>query len=303
MARNETPGALVASAAGDETLLLETKSWRTWVLTVSVAILITLGLSGATILIKNGTLQTPWPYEKTEPFLIAGLAVAFLSFLLYATQQQRRLSQFRRHLWRSQLETGDRVKRNLDRLVAIMQISRVMSSANDPNTVLNAITSSCLETFNANRVSLMLLDRESNDLVVRAASGHDDLSSVLGARVRMGQGVAGWVAQYRRPLVLGGSVDPTKYVGFTHKNDDPHAAMVVPIVLRDELIGVLNVTSFTPEFAFHEEDVQALMVFGEHAGLCCRHAEQTEWMRQTIQRLDAELLQKEKEREGLERAA
>jgi GAF domain-containing protein len=60
-------------------------------------------------------------------------------------------------------------------------------------------------------------------------------------------------------------------------------------VLRRELIGVLNVTSHDRRVQYTEEDLQALLVFAESAGICCRHAEQAAWMRDTIRRLDGEL--------------
>ncbi len=65
--------------------------------------------------------------------------------------------------------------------------------------------------------------------------------------------------------------------------------MVVPVSLRGELVGVLSVSSSEPGLIYSEEDLQALQVFAETAGICCRHAEQTDWMRQTIQRLDTAL--------------
>ena len=65
--------------------------------------------------------------------------------------------------------------------------------------------------------------------------------------------------------------------------------MVVPIMVREELVGVLNVGNRNDKREYHDEDLQALMVFAENAGITCRHAEQTNWMRQTIQRLDTAL--------------
>ena len=56
---------------------------------------------------------------------------------------------------------------------------------------------------------------------------------------------------------------------------------------------MLNVSSHDADTVYGDEDIQALMVFAENAGLCCRHAEQSEWMRETIRRLDAALRAKE----------
>jgi GAF domain-containing protein len=151
------------------------------------------------------------------------------------------------------------------------------------------ITTACKETFACEQVSLMLLDRKAEELVVRAANGHANEDEVRSHRVRVGQGIAGWVAEHRQPLILGKSVDPDRYPGFTPRNQNLSAAMVVPITVRDELVGVLNVGSRADSREYKEDDLRALLVFAENAGITCRHAEQTNWMRETIQRLDREL--------------
>jgi len=61
-------------------------------------------------------------------------------------------------------------------------------------------------------------------------------------------------------------------------------AIVVPIQVRDEMVGVINIASEKPGSTYDEEDLRALQVFAENVGSCIRHAEQAEWMRQIIQR-------------------
>jgi GAF domain-containing protein len=68
--------------------------------------------------------------------------------------------------------------------------------------------------------------------------------------------------------------------------------MVVPIILRDELFGVLSVSSRSRRVRFDYEDLETLLVFAETAGIVSRHAEQSMWMRATIQRLDSALYEK-----------
>ncbi len=59
--------------------------------------------------------------------------------------------------------------------------------------------------------------------------------------------------------------------------------MVVPILLRDELVGILNVRSRAPGIRYHYEDLQALQVFAENVGTIIRHSEHVDWMRKTIE--------------------
>ena len=100
-------------------------------------------------------------------------------------------------------------------------------------------------------------------------------------------------------FILGPQVDRSRFPGFKSKDHKLASAMVVPVMLRDELFGVLSVSSRSRRIRYDEEDLGTLLVFAETAGIASRHAEQANWMRQTIQRLDADL----SERRGTGRRA
>ena len=66
--------------------------------------------------------------------------------------------------------------------------------------MLDCISQTCKTTFEGEQVSLMLVDREQEDLVVRSATGHESPERVLGQRAKIGHGIAGWVAEHRQPV-------------------------------------------------------------------------------------------------------
>jgi transcriptional regulator with GAF, ATPase, and Fis domain len=268
---------------------LERLSWRNWTSVVGVILLNSMGLAlGAFPQIRE-RVGDFWPWAGTDEALIGGLVVVLLLFTIHLTRQQRQLVKLRARLKRSMQETHRDMQDHCDRLFALLNVTRTLATETDPEVIFEVITTACKETFACEQVSLMLLDRKAEELVVRAANGHANEDEVRSHRVRVGQGIAGWVAEHRQPLILGKSVDPDRYPGFTPRNQNLSAAMVVPITVRDELVGVLNVGSRADSREYKEDDLRALLVFAENAGITCRHAEQTNWMRETIQRLDREL--------------
>jgi GAF domain-containing protein len=168
------------------------------------------------------------------------------------------------------------------RLCALLRVSRIMGFHSDLQSVFDSIMASCLEGFSCDQASLMLLDSSRQRLVVRAARGHEDVSKVLGSEKQIGEGIAGWVAQNKTSLILGRAGEPTEHPELPLLSDALSAAIVVPIILREELVGVINVGSRAPGTEYNVDDLQALNVFAENAGACIRHAEQAEWMRKTI---------------------
>jgi GAF domain-containing protein len=51
---------------------------------------------------------------------------------------------------------------------------------------------------------------------------------------------------------------------------------------------VINVSARAPHIDFDHDDVRALQAFAENVGAAIRHAEQAEWMRATIRKLQGQ---------------
>jgi GAF domain-containing protein len=80
-------------------------------------------------------------------------------------------------------------------------------------------------------------------------------------------------------------MDLSKYEWLDSDFDNSMSSMVVPIILREELVGVINVTTTNEEIEYSNDDLSALQVFADNAGAFIRHSEQAEWMRKTIEKL------------------
>jgi signal transduction protein with GAF and PtsI domain len=205
------------------------------------------------------------------------------------TRQQRQAIEVRKNLRASLVEASERVRNNMDRVKSMLDVTRTLSKEVDSQAIFDRITETCLSTFHCDQVSLMILNHDSGELEVRSAKGHVNPERVIGRTVRIGQGIAGWVAKNRKPVRLGDSLQIENKLGIQGKQASLNAAMVVPIMVRDELVGVLNVSSRSNTITYDDEDLSALAVFAEQAGVTCRHTEQALWMRETISLLENEL--------------
>jgi len=212
----------------------------------------------------------------TEANLALVLVLTNVLFIGYVAYQQHLVMRRRR-------------VRQHRRLQGILTVSRTIGAENDPTQLFDAITNICRKTYDCDQVSLMKLDAETGELQVAAASGHRNVDEVRTARVKIGEGISGWVAQHREPIILGPQIDSRHFPGLQVPKHKVFSAMVVPIILRDELFGVLSVSSRSRRTRFDHEDLETLLVFAETAGIVSRHAEQSMWMRATIQRLDSDL--------------
>ncbi len=264
---------------------LDRYSWRNWVLLSSVAMIATLGLV-ITIppLITENTIEL-WPWAPTDLVLLCGLVLAVLVFILHLTQQQRNVVRMRSEIHQLEQETINNSEKNASKFYALLNVSRIMSTITDLQEVFDCITRMSAEIFECDRASLMLFDQQTQELVVRSTNPGSHRDAIINKRKKIGDGIAGWVAKRREPLLLGDERDFEKYPDLRRGDAAISAAMVVPIILRDELVGILNISTRAPGARYDETDLQALQVFAENAGSCIRHTQQADWMRKTIRRL------------------
>lgn len=183
-----------------------------------------------------------------------------------------------------QRDNDKRMNRNAARFIAISNVSRKMCDETNPHRIFKYITKTCIKLFHCERASVMILDEKSGELVVRAVSPiREDHYS--GVRQKLGMGIAGRVAESRKALLLRRDMDSSEFSDLGRNIDRLISAMVVPIVLRDELVGIINVSTTDPDVEYEEDDLNALQVFAENAGAFIRHSEKAEWMRKTIEKL------------------
>ena len=220
-----------------------------------------------------------WPWIKTEYVLFTGLVVLVLVFVAYLSHQRRRVTVMQRQLERMQEKAIGQGRRDETRLHALLRVSQLMGSNNDLQGVFDCITNMCIEAFDCQQASLMLANREGTELEVCAATGHANLAEVLSSRQRIGENIAGWAAEHRTAILLQSSMDTTKYPGLKLRDSSVSSAMVVPIVLADTLVGVINVGSRSTDSSYDEHDLQALHVFAENVRTCIIHVAENEPLR------------------------
>ena len=81
-------------------------------------------------------------------------------------------------------------------------------------------------------------------------------------RVRVGQGIAGWVAHNRKPLFvrMEQEVSPVQGTGQDAYNSDSFIS--VPLVFKNRLYGVLNLSNKRDGDPFDESDLERAMLAG-----------------------------------------
>jgi len=116
--------------------------------------------------------------------------------------------------------------------------------------------------------SLMLVVPETNELEFKVALGPKS-DGVRPFRVKIGQGISGWVAEHGRPILIPDAYadsrfDPSfdKRLGFKTKS-----YLCVPLTYKAKIIGVMTVLNRLDGLPFSENDKDLLETFATQAAL------------------------------------
>jgi signal transduction histidine kinase len=212
--------------------------------------------------------------------LIAGLGCAFI---LYVVEKESSLRRLTNALIEERVHS-DALTARLAETASIAEVAKALNDTLETKDVFGMILSSVLELSGGREASIMLVDEDRTTLEVVSYQGPRE-ADVLRRKVAMGEGVAGRVAQERRPMLLQAD-DPLVQRASSAPAGVIRSSMCVPLTRRGEVIGVLSVNETGDERTFTEHDLSILEVFAEHAAIAIGNASQFEQEREHVQRLE-----------------
>ena len=128
------------------------------------------------------------------------------------------------------------------------------------------------EVMNARIASLMLVDDEHEELYIKAARGLRE-EVVCGTRVKMGDSIAGWVAQHGSPLLVTNVEDDPRFGRRNSHQYETKSLLSVPVKIDGRVVGVININNKVSCTPFTEDDQALLTSLAERVGRAWKHAE------------------------------
>ena len=195
----------------------------------------------------------------------ASLMGLVLLFCVYAIEKEIQLGRLTRQLIDERVLTASLTNR-------IYEVQSLLEAGKAINLDLN------LEEVVATILRCARDLLSGNDCSMQLAYGEDELRTVSvagdsgaeGARMKVGHGIAGRVAETLEPVLINGVVEhPGKRIPV---NSEPSSSMSVPLVHRDALLGVLNINAKVDR-VYTEHDLRAFRVFGEQAAIAIVNAQ------------------------------
>lgn len=146
-------------------------------------------------------------------------------------------------------------------LYLIERSLRMDNTARDPRSLVDGLLALVGDDMQAQRCSLMLRAPEPDMLYLAAARGLAP-NIVAGSRIPFGKGVAGIVAVSREPLLVQDAAEVNEHPLLRDQYLTTGSFISFPLVYREELVGVVNLTNRAKRGVFIEEDVERVSLLG-----------------------------------------
>jgi signal transduction histidine kinase len=201
-------------------------------------------------------------------------------------------------------EVENQILRRHHHLHALNRISSATSRLWDLDAILNIALDTVLEIIGAAAGGILLLDEQTQMLSYRV---HRGLSAkyVEQVKMKLGEGIAGRVAQTGEPLVLEDiSRDQRTAYPDLVSTEGLKGFVSVPLKAKDRVVGVMNIAAHTPG-RFSVEDMYVLNSIGCQLGAAIEQARLYQRLEQGRERyqslLQHSLMAQEEERKRLAR--
>jgi len=208
------------------------------------------------IMTGQGTVQTAVEAMKAGAFdyLLKPFKINTLLAVLFRAMEMRRLRNENLQLRES---------------MAIYNLTTAVSFTLDVNVILNEIADAVLDQCGADEISIMLPTSTEDELYVAVVRG-EQREGILGKRIPIQKGIAGWVSSNCEDLLLRGEVHDPRFAPIKPR-PEIKSSISMPLLAGGKCVGILNVNS-KKRGAFHVGKVKALKILAGTAASALENA-------------------------------
>ena len=271
---------------------IQRRDWQIWILMLTVLLILTAFI---VLVVFYSDLQRLYEEQidaRMFNFLLLGFVALSLLFIGYVVLKEMSLKRLERDLM-AQRASSQVLERRMAEFQTVHDLTGLVDSEMMLSEVFDAITSKALSTLGGDQCSLFLLDPEISKLRCVSVWGPKS-ERVRDAIVEVGKSVAGWVIEHGEPLYLDGDLKDGPFREVVKKDKKISSSLCLPLKVKDETKGVLNISLFEEENKFSQSDLKLAAKFAEHAAIAIDRAglydklkKQTKTLRSMIKEMGA----------------
>jgi PAS domain S-box-containing protein len=253
-------------------------------------------LGGRALGMLSAQSYQPNVYTEDDLQILSTLA----NQAMVAIQNGRLLNETRRlaqELEQRVVERTAELEREKQNTETLLRILTEVSSSLDLDRALNRTLALLNDAIGAEQGTIMLRSAEDNMLHYRAGYGY--LSNMMtgerrGFKLKIGEGLAGWVVANRESVLVGDLLKDPRWVTTPSSSREHRSAIVVPLMVGEDVIGVLMVFHRKVNF-FSPERLNMVKAIAGQVSVAINNAHLYELIRDQAERLGAMLRREQEE--------
>ena len=161
------------------------------------------------------------------------------------------------------------------------RLADALNATLDLNTLMDRVADLVRAVIDYRILAILLLNDRTQELWMRFQTGHTPESERL--RIRLGRGITGQAALQRRSILIEDVGTPGAYIeNYIAANAEVRSELAVPLIVKNKVIGIIDIQSEIPGFFTHEHQrllelvASRMAVAVENARLYTRVSRQAE---------------------------
>lgn len=204
------------------------------------------------------------PFNIDEIAFVVKRATDFRNLTLTNKRLMKELEQ-------QNIKLEEKVRERSKELTLLYKIGRDVLSTLELEEVLRTIVDSISRTLDIEICSILLLDKETNQLVIKSACGLPQ-EIIAQTKLKPDEGISGWVIQHKEPLLVEDiEIDP-RFATDSHEKYYTHSFISVPLMAKKEIIGVVNVNNKRTKEIFTKDDLRFVRGVANEATIAIENA-------------------------------
>jgi len=164
-------------------------------------------------------------------------------------------------------------KREAGEIAVFQELGKALTSSLQLDQVLRTIMEKIDEFLRPDNWSLLLLDETTQELYFELAVGKVS-QALKDVRIKLGQGIAGWVAQHGEIVIVPDTSKDTRFFGQVDEKTkmETRSIVAVPVRFRDTCLGVIELINCVGPDGFDPRDLKLLEALSDFAAIALENA-------------------------------
>jgi len=164
-------------------------------------------------------------------------------------------------------------RREAGEVAVFQELGKALTSSLQLDQVLRTIMEKIDEFLRPDNWSLLLLDEAKQELYFELAVGKAS-QALKDVRIKLGQGIAGWVAQHGEIVIVPDTSKDTRFFGKVDEKTkmETRSIVAVPVRFRDNCLGVIELINCVGPDGFDPRDLKLLEALSDFAAIALENA-------------------------------